>query len=206
MTPRLISWLPFATVDRRTAWLRGTLLVACLLGLLASAPVWLNARGFPLLPIVSWFPMLPAPGDKFLFASLLLALLLAGWWYRAAVIYFLSASLFAFGQDQNRGQPWFYLYWVLLLLTLLPPLTALSSCRWALTAVYLWSGIQKCNARFFQIMPGWFSHPAEKWHLPAGAIEVLRWTVAATPFLEIAIGLALWSAFGGAAVAGPIGP
>lgn len=193
MMPRMISWLPFAEVDRRTAWLRGTLLVACFLGMIASAPVWLSARGFPLLPITSWFPILPPPWDKCFFGSLLLALVLAGWCYRAAVIYFLSASMFAFCQDQNRGQPWFYMYWVLLLLTLLPPPTALAACRWALTVVYLWSGIQKCNTRFFQVMPAWFVSPAEKWHLPAATIDVFRWTVAATPVLEVAIGLALWS-------------
>ena len=193
MLPNLISLLPFAGVDRRTAWLRGTLLVACFLGMIASAPVWLSTRLFPLLPITSGFPILPTPWDIWLLATLLLALLLAGWFYRTAVIYFLAASLFAFCQDQNRGQPWFYMYWVMLLLTLLPPLTALAACRWALTVVYLWSGIQKCNARFFQVMPAWFVGPAEKWHLPASVIDLLRWTITATPFLEIAIGLALWS-------------
>lgn len=193
MVTRMISWRPFAESDRRTAWLRGTLLSACFLGMVASAPVWLAARAFPLLPITSWFPILPAPWDKCIFGSLLLALLLAGWCYRVAVIYFLSAGLFVFCQDQNRGQPWFYMYWVMLLLTLLPPPTALAACRWALTVVYLWSGIQKCNARFFQVVPAWFASPAEKWHLPAVAIDVCRWTVAATPFLELVIGLALWS-------------
>lgn len=189
----MISRPPFAKVDHRTAWLRGTLLVACFLGLIASAPVWLNARAFPLLPITSWFPILPTPWDKCFFSSLLLALLLAGWCYRVAVIYFLSASVFAFCQDQNRGQPWFYMYWVFLLLTLLPSPTALAACRWALTVVYFWSGIQKCNARFFRVVPGWFVSPAEQWHLPAFAIDVCQGMVAATPFLEIAIGLALWS-------------
>ncbi len=196
MLPSLIALLPFAGVDRRTAWLRATLLVACFLGMLASAPVWLSTRLFPLLPITRVFPTLPTPWDFFLLVSLLLALLLAGWWYRTAVIYFLSASLFAFCLDQNRGQPWFYMYWVMLLLTLLPPCTALAACRWALTVVYLWSGIQKCNARFFHVMPVWFVGPAEKWGLPVAVIELFRWTVTATPFLEIAIGLALWSSRG----------
>ena len=196
MMPSLIALLPFAGVDRRTAWLRGTLLGACFLGMIASVPVWLSTRPFPLLPIIRGFPALPKPWDIFLLATLLLALVLAGWCYRTGVICFLSASLFAFCQDQNRGQPWFYMYWVMLLLTLLPRPTALAACRWALTVVYLWSGIQKCNARFFHVMPVWFVGPAEKWHLPVAVIELLRWTVAATPFLEIAIGLALWSSRG----------
>ena len=68
---------PFAAVDRRTAWLRGILLSACLLGLLSSVPVWLNTRACPLVPVASWFPILPAPWDKLLFGAMLLALLLA---------------------------------------------------------------------------------------------------------------------------------
>ena len=97
--------VPFASLDRRKAWLRAILLGATLLGLIASAPVWFNARAYPLLPIATWFPILPAPWDKWFFGAMLLALVFAGWSYRWAVIVFLSASLFAFCEDQNRGQP-----------------------------------------------------------------------------------------------------
>ena len=186
------SLIPFAEVTRRTAWLRGTLLIATLLGLIASTPVWLNSRTFPLLPIVSSFPILPAPWDKLLFGSMLAALVLAFWFYRAAVSFFLVASLFAYCEDQNRGQPWLYMYWVMLLLTLLPAPTSLAACRFALVVVYLWGGIQKCNARFFEKVPGWFVSPAANWHLPAFAMDALRWAAASAPFLEIAIAVALW--------------
>ena len=188
----MISFVPFAGLDRRTAWLRGTLLIATLLGLLASAPVWLNTHTFPLLPIFDGFPILAAPFDKILFLAMLLALVLAAWFYRIAVICFLAASLFAYCEDQNRGTPWLYMYWVMLFLTLLPTPTNLAACRWALAVVYLWSGIQKCNARFFEKTPGWFVSPAANWHLPAFALEALRWAAASAPVLEIAIAIALW--------------
>src|SRR5215470_3434587 len=94
--------LPFAGVERRVAWLRGVLLGACFFGMLASMPLWLNTRSFPLVPIAPWFPALPSPWDKCLFGSMLAALALAAWRYRPAVMYFLSASLFAFFEDQNR--------------------------------------------------------------------------------------------------------
>lgn len=184
--------IPFADVTRRTAWVRGTLLFATLLGLIASAPAWMNSRTFPLLPIFSGFPILPAPWDKLLFASMLLALVAAVWFYRAAVLYFLAASLFAYCEDQNRGQPWLYMYWVMLLLTLLPAPTSLAACRWALAVVYLWGAIQKCNPIFFKKVPVWFVSPAEHWHLPAFALEALRWAAASAPFLEIAIAVGLW--------------
>lgn len=190
----MIPLVPLAGVDRRLAWLRGILLLATALGLIASAPAWSNTRSYPLLPIVSGFPVLPAPWDHLLFGAMLLALVAALWVYRAAVIIFLITSFLSYCGDQNRGQPWLYMYWVMLLLTLTPRPTALAACRWALAAVYLWGGIQKCNARFFQVVPEWFVSPAAQWHLPTFALNVLRWSAASAPFLEIAIAISLWFA------------
>ena len=191
-SPAVIPLVPFADVDRRTAWVRGTLLLATLLGLIASAPVWLNTRTFPLLPIASWFPILPPPWDKVLFGMMLAALVAAAWFYRVAVIIFLITSLAAYCGDQNRGQPWLYMYWAMLLLTLLPTSAVLPACRVAFATVYLWGGIQKCNARFFDQVPAWFVSPAADWHLPAFLLDALRWAAASAPFLEIAIAVGLW--------------
>jgi hypothetical protein len=184
--------LPFAGVDRRTAWLRAILLSACLLGLLASVPVWTNAHAFPMLPIAPWFPTLPSPLDKVFFGMMLLALVLAAWCYHAAIRFFLVAGLYAFCEDQNRGQPWFYMYWIMLLLTLLPATSAIAACRCAVSAAYIWGGLQKCNPRFFEIVPTWFVAPAAHWPLPSGGTDLLRWAVAAAPFVELAIGVSLW--------------
>jgi hypothetical protein len=190
--PTRLSIVPFAGVDRRVACLRGVLLAATLLGLLASAPVWFNSRLYPLTPITSWFPIFPAPWDKCLFGLLLATLVAAGWLYRKAVIAFLALSFFAFCEDQNRGQPWLYMYWVMLLLTLFPPPVSIAACRLGMTAVYVWSGLQKCNTRFFKVVPSSFISPVHNWHLPPILIRLLEACVAASPFIEIAIALALW--------------
>ncbi|MDB6122909.1 MAG: DoxX family protein [Pedosphaera sp.] len=182
---------PFAGLDRRIAWLRAILLSACFLGMLFSEKLWLNTRDYPLLKITPGFPVLPAPLDKIFFIALLLSLVLAGWFHRRAVLFFLFGTLFLFLEDQNRGQPWFYMYWVMLWLTLLPAPVALAACRCALTAVYLWSGIQKCHATFFERVPVWLSAPAANWHLPGGH-ELVRYAIAGAPFIEIFIGLAFW--------------
>jgi hypothetical protein len=188
-----MSFVPFAGVDRRVAWLRGILLAACFVTLLASWPLWLNERVFPVLPLTPHFPVLTSPWDKCFFGALLLSLVLAFWHYRPSVTFFLIASLFAFCQDQNRGQPWFYMYWVMLAFTLLPANAVLAACRCALSAAYFWSGIQKCNSRFFQVVPAWFVAPAVKWHFPTWLVTILHWSVATAPFVEIAIAIALWS-------------
>ena len=182
----------FPTTDRRTLWLRVTLLAAAFLGLIASMPVWFNTRTFPLLPIVSGFPILPAPLDKCLYALMLASLVVAVWFYRQAVIVFLTASLFAYCGDQNRGQPWLYMYWVMMLLSLFPAPSALAALRCAVSVIYIWCGIQKFNARFFAVTPEWFVAPSANWHLPQVAIDLLKLSVKSAPFIELSIGLLLW--------------
>jgi hypothetical protein len=187
-----VSPLPFANLDRRTAMIRTILLLATLLGLIASAPVWMNTRTFPMFTWPAFVPVLPAPWDQVLFVGMLLALLAAPWFYRPAVITFLSASLYAFWCDHNRGQPWFYMYWVLLLLSLFPAPSTTAAQRVAFAMVYLWGGIQKLNGRFFSVTPEWFVSPANQWPLPSVTIDGLKLAVQTAPFVEIGIAVLLW--------------
>jgi hypothetical protein len=190
---RMRFLVPFRGVDRRTAWLRVVLLTACFFGLTCSHGVWLNNRSFPLLPIAPWFPVLPSPWDKCFFGIMLLTLGLALRFYRKAVILFLKLAWFAFCEDQNRGQPWLYLYGVMLAFTLFRAPLSLATNQSALSVAYLWSGIQKCNPGFFRAIPAWFVTPAGRhWHLPGGWIELLRCAIASAPFVEIGIGVGLW--------------
>jgi hypothetical protein len=184
---------PLQGVERRIAWLRSVLLASCGVSLIASAPLWINAREFPVLPIAPGFPILPAPWDRIFFAVMLSSLVLAIWIYRPAVTVFLLTGFFAFCEDQNRAQPWFYMYWVMLLMTVWPASIALAACRWSVSVLYIWSGIQKCSPHFFSGEPAWFVAPAANWHLPGMVIDLLRWAVATAPFVEIGVGVALWS-------------
>ena len=136
----------------RLGWLRVTLLAACLLTMLASAPLWLNSRPYPPLPVAQWFPVLSGPWDQLAFGLVLASLAAALWRYRPAVICFLAGSLFLALLDQARWQPWFYMYWIMLLLTLAEENAALAGCRLALAAVYVWSGVQKFNPDFFNLV------------------------------------------------------
>jgi len=180
-------------VPSRLAAVRGSLLLACLLTMLASIPLWLTSRLYPLLPISPEFPSVHAPMDRVVFGCALGCLLLALWFYRSAVAVFLVLSLYLALADQARWQPWFYLYWVMLLLTLARPPAALAACRIAVSAVYLWSGIQKCNADYFNIAVPWLAKAGVNWTPPI-ITSVLSSALAAAPAVEIFIGLAVWHA------------
>jgi hypothetical protein len=186
-------WTSFLARLDRLSGLKAILLSATLLGMLACLALWLNSRDYPLLPVAPFFPVLASPWDRWFLCSVLLSLVVAFKWYRPAVLFFLGATLFLYLGDQNRGQPWIYMYWLMLGLTLLPEATALAACRIVFSAVYVFSGIHKCNANYFHVIPDWFVSPATTWGLPTGVIQFFRMAVASAPVTEILIGLMLWA-------------
>jgi len=167
------------------------LLIACALTMLASTPLWLSTRTYPLLPIAQWFPVAPAPFDRIIFGGALLSLVFALRFYRSAVICFLAVSFYMAMSDQARWQPWFYMYWVMLLLSLAKESAALAACRFAISTVYLWSGLQKCNSSYFEIVVPFLGRAVSEW-LPAFLSTMLRGALAAGPAVEIFIAVAVW--------------
>lgn len=109
-----------AGAGRELFRIRVIVLLATLTGMLACLPLWLNTRDYPLVPISSWWPQLPPGAGLGLLILLLLALVGAVLRYRLGAGIFLAGALFLYCGDQNRGQPWFYLYWGLLLVLLAP--------------------------------------------------------------------------------------
>ena len=182
----------FPAVDPRVRWLRGVLVAAALSGMLFCRPLWLSTRDYPLVPLLPSWLILPASYGPVLLALTLFSLVAAAWYFRPAIIFFLAATLYLYGCDQNRGQPWMYMYWVMLLLNLLPERTVLPACRLALSLVYFWAGVQKLNGTFFSVMPPWFVQPASDWGLPGMVVAALRWVVTMTPFMEIFISIGVW--------------
>lgn len=173
--------------NSRVRWLRVVLLGATLSGMLCCIPLWLNTREYPLVPILPHWLILPSGCGPLLLGLILASLVVAAWFFRPAVLFFLVATLYLFGCDQNREQPWFYIYCVMLLLNLLPEPTALAACRLALSFVYFWAGVQKLNGTFFNVVPAWFVHPAADWGWPTAIIATMRACVYFTPFLEVFI-------------------
>lgn len=168
------------------------LVTACFFGLLTPTQLWLSSPELPHVPVAPWFPVVGHPWDAVMFGLVLASLGAALKFYRPAILCFLSATLFLYCGDQNRGQPWLYLYWIMLLLTLFSEPTGLAGCRFVCSAAYVWAGLQKCNAAFFQTVPPFFAQPFVEAGLPNGWVKVLETLVAGAPAVEIFIGLAVW--------------
>ncbi len=174
--------------------LRCTLLLALLLGMLASVKLWLTARSFPLMPVAAWFPQLTRPWDVVVFVALLVALVVGIRFHRPAVIFFLWGALFLYCGDQNRGQPWFYLYCVLMLLSLLAEKPALAACRVVVSAVYVWAAIQKFGPDYQRLVVPYMMQPVAGW-LPANLAAVAKVFLVAGPAVELFIGVGVWIPF-----------
>lgn len=159
--------------------------------MLASWPLWLGTRVFPPLPISTSFAVLSAPWDIVAFGIVLVSLASIYWLPRWGMGLFLISSLFLVLADQCRLQPWFYMYWVMLLLSLAKGDSALTACRIALSAVYVWGGLQKLTPEFFNLVAPWFVKPAAAW-LPEAIVDVLKWGVFTAPFVEVFVGIGIW--------------
>lgn len=179
------------TEPAAAVWTRRVLLAGTFFGMLASYRLWLTNRRFPLVSIVEGFPVLEPPWDA-VFFGLLLALLAAALWFpRWAIAIFLGGAFVLVLADQTRLQPWFYLYAVMLVLTTFPDRVALAANRIVLSAVYVWSGLQKLNSSFFEEVVPWFAAPAVR-SLPEAAAEAAEYAIAAAPLIEVFIGTAVW--------------
>jgi len=161
-------------------------------GMLCCIPLWLATRDYPLVPMLPHWLILPPSCGPWLLGLVLASLVAALWFFRPAVLFFLTTTLYLFGCDENREQPWFYIYWVMLLLNFLPEPIALASCRLAFSLVYFWAGVQKLNDTFFNEVPAWFVQPAKDWGWPNAIVTSISVCVILTPFLEVIIATGVW--------------
>ena len=187
---------------RRVAFLGRIVALAMIVGLLLSLNLWVSSRTYPLTPLFGFVPPLPYPLDYALFG--LFILLVAGTalapgrvarWSTLAIL--ILAVLFVL-QDQSRLQPWFYQYAFILAAVglyrqgLLSVEDTLNACRSVVAFTYLWSGLQKANARFLQVSYPWLIEPLTP-YLSEGAQATMAYGAYAAPIVEAAIGIGLLS-------------
>jgi hypothetical protein len=222
LSRRTDQWTP----SDRVVWLRVTLALASLAGLLLSAKLWLSARWYPLTPISAALPAIPPPIDLWLFLLLVLlavAVVVSGSrWIALAFVGLLTLLCL---WDQSRWQPWVYQYAFMLVALAIAPGGAsrleqapqvLATCRVIVASLYVWSGLQKLNAGFALEVVPYLAAPLIAW-LPAAGGPV-SWALGGLIALfEVGVGSSLlmrrtrqWAVLGAAvmhvAIIATLGP
>ena len=187
-------------VENRLVWLSWAVGLGLIAGLLLSPKLWVSTRTYPSTPLLG-LPPLPYPADYLLFGlfgALIVgatALSLRG---RAAALLAAAAlgvSAFLVFEDQSRLQPWFYEYsFMFAAISLrrwdrLDAEGVLNACRLIVAGTYFWSGLQKANAGFFNVVYPWLIEPLTL-RLPSIEPALLHGAYA-VPVVESGIGLGL---------------
>lgn len=155
-------------------------------GVVISRPLWLTERRFPLTLPWDALPAPAPPFDAVLLALFLAALGLAALLGRRAIFgaCFVLALLLA-APDIQRWQPWFFQYAFMVgALAFCAPRDALGTLRVIMAFIYVYSGLQKIHAAFFDSGMEFFLEPF-------GLTESLSWASYASPFIELAVGICL---------------
>lgn len=192
------------STDARLKYLRITITVAYLCGIVFSPKLWLGfGRTFPRAPLLTGLPAFASSTDYFLSILLIGALALSlissrPNRYLLAVVVFTVLPVLL---DQTRLQPWVYQYVVMLgVLACWQPgqhdeitaKTTLLASQLVLALLYFWSGAQKLNWSFgHEVMPALLA--SVRIRLPAVYLSYLPAAGIAVALFEMLIGIGLLS-------------
>ncbi|HEX7176216.1 MAG TPA: MauE/DoxX family redox-associated membrane protein [Pyrinomonadaceae bacterium] len=188
-----------ARLQRR---LKITLAAAAACGLLLSWRLWVSSpRQYPTVPVSRLLPPVPYPLD-FVWLAALLALLAAVALARESrkfVVAFLVLAGLLCLWDQSRWQPWFYMYYFMLLALCIglregrepeDGAAALNTCRLIVAATYFWGGLQKVNYEFATLTVRSLLNPYLR-HLPEELRPLTHVLAVVIPLAEICVGAGL---------------
>lgn len=182
----------------------GLIKIVTLIGLMASVlcslNLWAGQRWFPKVPLFDFLPGIIAPYD-YMNLFVLLALIVLAFFYRAKLptLLVILFSVYLCMEDQNRLQPWFFNYILILVIYLFykkrvdDPNNYTSifiSVQLLVAFVYIFSGIQKFNSAFVEDSFLWIIAPLNN-ILSDRQIVLISKLGYAIPYIEIFIGVGL---------------
>ena len=187
-------------IPQRLQLIKFTVLLGLFVSVLLSYNLWAGQRWFPKVPFFDGYMGIPAPYDYFNLAILLLLIVLSFVSPSKLFLYLLVLfSVYLVIDDQNRIQPWFYNY-VLMIVVLLfykqrvdEPNNYTSvfiSLQLLVALVYVFSGLQKFNSFFVTDTYSWIISPLQN-QLSERKIELLMRLGKTVPYIEIALGIGL---------------
>jgi hypothetical protein len=188
------------SIYHRLKFIKLTVTLGMIASLLCCINLWAGERWFPLCPLFENFNINP-PFDFILFGAelLLLVILLFTPHPRLIVFLILMVNVLLVFSDQNRLQPWFYLYNCLFLVLLFynwridninlyqSVFVILQLC---IASVYVFSGLQKLNPNFVPETFSWFIKPLGRF-VSERQMDILIKGGKMIPYLEMFIGFGL---------------
>jgi uncharacterized membrane protein YphA (DoxX/SURF4 family) len=166
-------------------------------GILLSYKLWLTERFFPHTPIFSFIPQPPFPADMIMLAlaiALLLFIAFAPAPRRMIIAFCILFSVILI-LDQNRWQPWVFQYFCMMIMLLFVSWKrddhirhshVVNAFRLIIAGIYLYSGLQKLNPKFFSDTYPWLLEPLTR--EPGPFLLSLAY---AFPAIEIFMGIGL---------------
>ncbi len=187
-------------IFHRLRFIKITLSVGMILSILCSVNLWAGQRWMPTCPVFKNL-FFPPPYDYVLLIleiALLIALIFSSK-TRVILFFILFLNLGFVILDQNRLQPWFYLYNCFFLVLFfynwrIDNINNYHSffiiLQLCICAVYIYSGFQKLNPNFVNETYSWFIKPLTEL-VSERQMNFLVKTGYFIPYLEIAIGIGL---------------
>lgn len=187
-------------IFQRLKLIKISVCIGLLFSVLCSYNLWAGQRWFPVAPVFEGWYISP-PYDYFLLALeiILILLLIIADKTRLLIFLLLTLNLAFCLLDQNRLQPWFFIYNSFLLVLLfynwrIDNVNNYNSffiiLQLCFCAVYVYSGLQKFNPGFINDTYPWFIKPLERFVSDRQMITLTK-TGYVIPFIEIFIGFGL---------------
>ncbi|MBS1638019.1 MAG: hypothetical protein JST26_19050 [Bacteroidetes bacterium] len=187
-------------ITARLELIKYTVLIGLLISVAISYNLWAGQRWFPKAPLFEgWTGMVP-PYDYVNLALLLIFILLAVFfrsnWSSILLILF---SMYLIMDDQNRLQPWFFNYLLIVFVLLCYKkrvddpnnyITVFISLQLLVALIYIFSGIQKLNNAFVKDTYTWFIEPVYSHVSDRQKINLMKFG-SLVPYVEMIIGAGL---------------
>lgn len=195
-------YYPNVALYKRLRAAKNIIAIGMILSIATSWRLWTNDRFFPQVPMFNFGFEINNLTSYILFGLFGLSIvgLLVSRFARPFVVTSFVLGIVLVIIDQNRLQPWFYMYMIMLFVLCFynwrvdepKNYTAIyTSLTLVIGGVYLWSGIQKLNPNFMSHTWTWFIKPLESILTPEQCTISYKFGYA-VPFMEIAIGIGLF--------------
>ena len=187
-------------LTHRLQFIKLTVLLGLFCSVVLSYNLWGGPRFFPKAHLFANFQSLQAPFD-YLYLILLVILIIVSFLSQSKIptLFLILFSAFLCIDDQNRLQPWFYNYILILFVLLFYKQRVDESNNYTsifitiqvlVALIYIFSGLQKFNSFFIEDTLKWVISPLET-HFSIRQINLILKLGHSIPYLECFIGIGL---------------